>query len=38
MGLISVVLFGNNGIASLIEKFTALFSRKKAGAAEGGSS
>ncbi len=36
IGLISVVLFGNNGIASLIEKFTALFSRKKAAAIEGG--
>lgn len=36
IGLISVVLFGNNGIASLIEKFTALLSRKKTGAVEGG--
>ena len=38
IGLISVVLFGNNGIASLIEKFTALFGRKKAFVVEGGSS
>ena len=38
IGLISVVLFGNNGIASLIEKFTSLFGRKKAAAAEGASS
>ena len=29
IGLISVVLFGNNGIASLLDKFVALFSRKK---------
>ncbi len=37
IGLISVVLFGNNGIASLIEKFTALFVRKKPVPVEGGS-
>lgn len=36
IGLISVVLFGNNGIASLIEKLITLFGRKQAAVTRGG--